>query len=195
MTPQELVQAELQQQVTGGRQRETQMRAQIEALRQTNAASSSCCRRNTSSRCWSGVHRFTALANSQEELMDSLKHKDERRMSLIDTKGLAGKEESFLYWRTHLEAFIPSVFGEFDEVPPWCKECAQTITETDIENAWGEISPTHSREAFSIIRSAGKNCRVRGMEALGSKVRSEHGWPTPDNVAAHPQPADVPEVG
>lgn len=29
---------------------------------------------------------FTALANSQKELMDSLKHQDERRMSLVDTK-------------------------------------------------------------------------------------------------------------
>ena len=120
--------------------------------------------------------------------MDSLERKDERRMSLVDTKGLAkpdkftGKEESFLYWRTRLEAFITSVFGEFDRVPPWCEECTQTITETDIENAWGEISPTHSHvkesqamnaqlcegEAFSVIRSAGKNC---GLEAWRRLVR------------------------
>ena len=190
MTPQELVQAvqQLQQQVTEGRQRETQMRAQIEALRQTQTQQAAAAAGGLPADVEAA---FTALATSQKELMDSLKHKDERRMSLVDTKGhkFTGKEESFLYWRTRLEAFITSVFGEFDEVLPWCEECAQTITETDIEDAWGEISPTPSHvneiqamntqlfavlqtlcegEAFSIIRSAGKNC---GLEAWRRLVR------------------------
>ena len=198
LTPQELVQAvqQLQVQVNEGQQREAQMRTQIEALRATQQQQA----QQTASMTANGLPpdvgaAFTALANSQMELVATLKTKDKRQMSLIDNKGLAkpekftGREESFLYWRTRLEAFVTSVFSDFDDVLPWCEECTQTITERDIENAWGEISPTQSHckeiqqmnaqlfavlqtlcegEAFTIVRSSGKN---NGLEAWCRLVR------------------------
>ena len=185
LTPQELVQAvqQLQIQVSEGQQGEAQVRAQLEALRQQQAQQATATANGLPPDVGAA---FIALATSQRELVESLKTKDKREMSLIDNKGPAkpdrftGKEERFLYWRTRLEAFVTSVFSAFEDVLPWCEECTQTITERDIENALGEIAPTqsHCKEIqemniqlfavlqtlcqFTIVRSCGKN---NGFEA------------------------------
>ena len=127
MNAQELINTvlELRQAVNGGQQREAQLRAQVEQLVQvgTEAQQREQQLRAQVEQLTQQVQNpgpgslqavvgqaFQAMAQSQKDLIDGLKQKEERNVTLFDTKGLAkpekfgGKEESFLYWRTKLES-------------------------------------------------------------------------------------------
>ena len=88
------------------------------------------------------------MAQSQKDLIDGLKQKEERNVTLFDTKGLAkpekfdGKEESFLYWRTKLESFIASVYPEFESVMAWAENEDSEITNADLLASFGPVNPT-----------------------------------------------------
>lgn len=135
---------------------------------------------------------FQALAQ-----MDGLKAVEgSKRARLVDTRQLAhpeefdGKEESFLFWRTKVEAFVTSVYPEFESVLSWAEEEDSEITTPILMGgAFGPIAPTEKkvenveaintqlraalpslcdREAFAIVRSAG---RGNGVEAWGKLIR------------------------
>ena len=134
------------------------------------------------------------LTRSQQELVEALKVKESRKINLVDTKGLSkpdrfsGSEEGFLYWRTRLEGFVTSIVPELEDVMSWAEEQEFEITRAMVEAAWGdggtegEIDELESwvnqlysvlqtlceKEAFTIVRSAGKNM---GLEAWRKLVR------------------------
>lgn len=137
---------------------------------------------------------FQALAQSQQELLAALK-KPEKRVTLVDNKGLAkperfdGKEEQFLCWRTRVEAFVTSVFPDMQEVLDWVDEADVEVDTAAIQGAFGPTNPSVKtvdniqdingelfavlqslceKEAFTIVRSAGKG---RGLEAWRKLVK------------------------
>ena len=98
-----------------------------------------------------------------------------------------GREESFLYWRTKLEAFVTSIYPDFDQVLAWAEEEDSEITPADLRAAFGPTNPTVAtvdnleainaqlfavlqslcdKEAFNIIRSAGRSNGVDGWRRL-----------------------------
>lgn len=170
---------QLQQTTTDSQQREAQLQAQVQALQQQvqhggNIADLQNVVGTT----------FNALAQSQQTLVNTLnKASSDKRVTLIDTKGLAkpekfdGREESFLFWRTRVETFVTSVYPESEAVLGWAEEEDTEVTLASLLAAFGPVSPTHKmvedvetigtqlygvllslcgREAFSIIRSSGK---------------------------------------
>ena len=134
------------------------------------------------------------LTRSQQELVEALKTKESRKINLVDTKGLSkpdrfsGSEEGFLYWRTRLEGFVTSIIPEMEDILNWAEEQDDEITRARAEAAWGrdgtegEVEDLESwvnqlysvlqtlceKEAFTIVRSAGKNM---GLEAWRKLVR------------------------
>lgn len=137
---------------------------------------------------------FTTLAQSQQEFMRSMKS-ETSKVSLFDTKGLAkpdkfdGKEESFLHWRTKLEAFVTSVYPDFEAVMSWAEEEDSEIGSAELLAAFGPTNPSQQtvenvegvnaqlhavlqslcdREAFTIVRSSG---RGQGVEAWRKLIR------------------------
>ena len=139
----------------------------------------------------------TELSANQRSLAEVLTKQQSqgRKITLIDTKGLAkpekfsGAEENFLYWRTRIESFITSLVPEMEEVLEWAEEMDDEVTRTKIKDVWGEVDPTEKtiediesidsqlyamlqtlceKEAFTIVRSAGKNL---GLEAWRRLVK------------------------
>lgn len=90
---------------------------------------------------------FQRLAVSQQELMEAVKSKGDRKVTLVDNKGLAkpdkftGGEDQFLYWKTRMEAFVTSVFPEMDEVLEWAEERDVEVDAPSIAAAFGSINP------------------------------------------------------
>ena len=139
----------------------------------------------------------TELSANQKSLAEVLTKQQSqgRKITLIDTKGLAkpekfsGAEESFLYWRTRIESFVTSLVPEMEEVLEWAEELDDEVTRSKIRDVWGEADPTEKtiediesidsqlyamlqtlceKEAFTIVRSAGKNL---GLEAWRRLVK------------------------
>eukprot|EP00438_Fugacium_kawagutii_P020302 Skav211652 [mRNA] locus=scaffold1290:312904:315642:- [translate_table: standard] len=137
----------------------------------------------------------TQLAASQQQLLDAVKQKGERKVTLVDDKGLArpdrftGSEEHFLYWKTRMEAFITSVFPEMDDVLEWAEERDTEVDDPALAAAFGDVNPSHKavpdlgsinqqlyailqtlceKESFTIVRSAGKG---NGLEAWRKLVK------------------------
>ena len=135
---------------------------------------------------------FASITQSQRDLADAMRSQHERKFALIDTKGLAkpdGAEENFLYWRVRLESFIVASMPDLEEVLEWSEEHEDEITKAAIKAAWGSMNPTHKEvrdieqvdaqlyallqtlcecEAFTIVRSAGKN---NGLESWRRLVK------------------------
>ena len=138
---------------------------------------------------------FASITQSQKELADAMKLTTGKKFQLIDTKGLAkpdkfsGSEENFLYWRTRIESFLVAAVPELEEVLEWAEEFDTEINRADVVAAWGDLNPSHKtvegieqldaqvyallqtlceREAFSIVRSSGKN---RGFESWRKLLR------------------------
>ena len=179
--------ARLEQAVLDGQRREGQLRQQIQDLEQ----------RQPNGHGGQGVDvgaAFQALAMSQQELLTALK-KPERKITLIDTKGLAkpekfsGNEDGFLYWRTRMESFVTSIFPAMQEVLDWCDDIDTELSETIIDENFGPTNPRvktiegisdiskemHAvlqslceKEAFTIVRSAGKG---NGLEAWRKLIK------------------------
>ena len=132
---------------------------------------------------------FNELAQSQRALLTAVSTKPERKMTLVDTKGLAkpekftGEESGWLYWKTRMEAFITSVFPQMEPVLEWAEEVDAEVTQAAIRAAFGSVRPSHhevedveeidvqlyailqtlcEKEPFQIVRSAGKS---KGLEA------------------------------
>ena len=65
---------------------------------------------------------FQNLAQTQQAVFQALQRdaKPERKMTLIDTKGLGkpekytGEEQGWLYWKTRVESFVTSVYPQMD---------------------------------------------------------------------------------
>jgi len=139
----------------------------------------------------------TELSANQKSLAEVLTKQQSqgRKITLIDTKGLAkpekfsGAEENFLYWRTRIESFVTSLVPEIEEVLEWAEELDDEVTRSKIKDVWGEVDPTEKtvddiesidsqlyamlqtlceKEAFTIVRSAGKNL---GLEAWRRLVK------------------------
>lgn len=131
---------------------------------------------------------FQSLTQSQKDLAEAMRAQQTKKFTLIDTKGLAkpdrfsGSEESFLYWRTRIESFLVASMPEMEDVFEWIEEFDGEISKTDVQAAWGAVNPSHKaiegieqadaqfhallqtlceKEAFTVVRSAGKN---RGFE-------------------------------
>lgn len=212
MSAQELISTvmQLQQAAQDGQQREQQLRAQVENLlkqgnesqqrevqlqAQLNALAQQVQNPGTGQLQTVVGQAFQALAQSQKELVESMKDDAARKVTLIDTKGLGkpekfdGKEESFLYWRTRLEAFVTGIYPEFEVVMNWAEDEDDEISTSDLNAAFGPLHPQHrtvegletingqfyavlqslcDKEAFTIIRSAG---RGNGVEAWRKLVR------------------------
>ena len=132
---------------------------------------------------------FQELAQSQRALMHAVTTKPEKKMTLVDTKGLAkpekftGEETGWLYWKTRMEAFITSVFPQMEPVLEWAEEVDTEVNQAAIRAAFGSVRPSHhevedveeidvqiyailqtlcEKEPFQIVRSAGKS---NGLEA------------------------------
>ena len=179
--------ARLEQVVLEGQRREGQLRQQIQDLEQ----------RQPNGHGGQGVDvgaAFQALATSQQELLAALK-KPEKKITLIDTKGLAkpekfsGNEDGFLYWRTRVESFVASIFPDMQDVLDWCDDVDVELTPTIIEDNFGAANPSQKtiegiseistelyavlqslceKEAFTIVRSAGKG---NGLEAWRKLIK------------------------
>ena len=115
---------------------------------------------------------FASITQSQRDLADAMRSQHERKLALIDTKGLAkpdrfnGAEENFLYWRVRLESFIVASMPDLEEVLEWSEEHEDEITKAAIKAAWC-MNPTHKqvRGGRAIVRTAA--CR-RSMSARPS---------------------------
>ena len=132
---------------------------------------------------------FQELAQSQRALLHAVSSKPEKKMTLVDTKGLAkpekftGEEAGWLYWKTRMEAFITSVFPQMEPVLEWAEELDSEVTQAAIRAAFGSVRPSHhevedvedidvqlyailqtlcEKGPFQIVRSAGKS---KGLEA------------------------------
>eukprot|EP00438_Fugacium_kawagutii_P000480 Skav216940 [mRNA] locus=scaffold3396:50058:57739:+ [translate_table: standard] len=175
---------QLQQQGAASQQQEAQLQAQVQQLQQQLQNGGNIANLQTTMET-----AFNALAQSQQNLVTTLKSSSDKRVTLIDTRGLAkpekfdGREESFLFWRTRVETFVTSVYPEMESVLQWAEEEDSEITSATLLAAFGPLNPTHKtvddieaigtqlygvlqalcdREAFSIIRSSGKG---QGFEA------------------------------
>ena len=182
-----LAMSRLEQMVLEGQQREGQLRQQIQDLEQQRQPN------GLGGQVDVGA-AFQALAMSQQELLTALK-KPEKKITLINTKGLAkpekfsGHEDGFLYWRTRMERFVASIFPEMQEVLDWCDDMDTELTDAGINENFGPINPREKKidgildinkelhavlqslcekEAFTIVRSAGKG---NGLEAWRKLVK------------------------
>ena len=168
---------------TEAQQREQQLRAQVEQLTQQV--------QNPGPGSLQAVvgQAFQAMPKPKGPHQRVKRQKEERNVTLFDTKGLAkpekfdGKEESFLYWRTKLESFIASVYPEFESVMAWAENEGQRDHECrsacklwprqpdrqdhrDVEGMntqfYAVLQSLCEKESFTIVRSAGRN---NGCEA------------------------------
>lgn len=132
---------------------------------------------------------FQELARSQNDLVQALRDRPDKKVTLVDNRGLAkpdrflGEESNWLYWKTRMEAFITSVHPKMEAVLEWAEDFDTEITATEIKAAFGPVNPTHQtiedveeisgqlyailqtlceKEAFQVVRSAGKS---QGLEA------------------------------
>ena len=200
MTAQQLIdtvmmlQAEMQQ----SQQREAALRQQLEQVQQGQQQQAQDLQAQMQQQAQTATAQFRQdvgmafqnLAQTQQAVLQALQQpKPDRKVTLIDTKGLGkpekftGEEQGWLYWKTRMESFVTSVYPQMDAVLEWAEEQDTEVTQATLRAAFGPTNPSHhevedvedidiqlfailqtlcEKEPFQVVRSAGKS---RGLEA------------------------------